>query len=280
MSKKKKWVDYIVNIDRRVVYVIIVLGVSLPFFLKPVIKIKPTKWVKTSYELIEEAAKKNKPILIGFDYDPATMAELQPMAEVILRHAFSKNVKVMGINFIPNGTSLAATTMDEVAAEFGKEYGKDYVFMGYLPQFDLVLLNFGDDFRKSYKKDFTELKISEIPMLSNIQNFDDFHLVIDLSGTKLPMYYILYGVTRYGFNFITGCTAVSATEYYPYLQSGQMKGLIPGMKGAAEYEFILGKISDGMRGMASQTWGHLVIIFFIVVGNILFYIRRKMKIEA
>ena len=285
MSNKNKWLDYLLNIDRRVVYVIIFLSVALPFFLNPVVDIKPTKWVSAVYDEMEEAARTNKPIIIGFDYDPSTLAELDPMAKALLRHAFSRNIKVLGLNFIPNGTSLAATTMDDVAKEFGKEYGKDYVFFPYLPQFDLILLNFGDNFRKSYTQEFRGQSLENIPMLSNLQNYDDFHMVIDISGTKLPTFYIMYGVTRYHFKFVTGCTAVSATEYFPYLQSGQMIGLITGMKGAAEYEgLVKAKLNlptgDGMKGMASQTWGHIVIIIFIVIGNILYYVRRRMNMES
>jgi len=284
MSNKNKWLDYLLNIDRKVVYVIIFLSVALPFFLNPVVDIQPTKWVSAVYDEMEEAARTNKPIIIGFDYDPSTLAELDPMAKALLRHAFSRNIKVLGLNFIPNGTSLAATTMDDVAKEFGKEYGKDYVFFPYLPQYDLVLINFGDNFRKSYTQEFRGQPLENIPMLSNLQNYDDFHMVIDLSGTKLPTAYIMYGVTRYHFKFVTGCTAVSATEYFPYLQSGQMIGLITGMKGAAEYEGLVKAnlnlpTGDGMRGMASQTWGHLVIIIFIVIGNILYYVRRRMSME-
>jgi len=285
MSNKNKWLDYLLNIDRRVVYVIIFLSVALPFFLNPVVDIQPTKWVSAVYDEMEEAARTNKPIIIGFDYDPSTLAELDPMAKALLRHAFSRNIKVLGLNFIANGTSLAAMTMDDVAKEFGKEYGKDYVFLPFMPQYDLVLLNFGDNFRKSYTQDFRGQSLENIPMLSNLQNYDDFHMVIDISGTKLPTIYIMYGVTRYHFKFVTGCTAVSATEYFPYLQSGQMIGLITGMKGAAEYEgLVKAKLNlptgDGMKGMASQTWGHIVIIIFIVIGNILYYVRRRMNMES
>jgi len=276
-ANNKKWINYLINIDRRVVYVFILLAVTLPFFLKPVVNIKTTKWVQEAYNLIEEAAKVNKPIMIGFDYDPSTMAELDPMARTILRHAFSKNVKIMGINFMPNGTALGALTMDEIAKEYGKINGTDYVYMPYMPQYSLVLINLGNDLRLQYAKDYRGTLIEDIPMLKGVKNYDDFHLVIDLSGTKLPQMYITFGVTKYNFNFVVGTTAVSATEYYTYLQSGQMKGLLPGMKGAAEYEFISGKIAEAMRGMASQEWGHLIIILFIIVGNILYFVNRKIN---
>ncbi|OFZ39156.1 MAG: hypothetical protein A2504_04980 [Bdellovibrionales bacterium RIFOXYD12_FULL_39_22] len=265
------------NLDRRVVYLCLFIAIILPFFMKPVVKMTTTEWVQKSYDLVEEAAVKQKPILIGLDYDPATMAELKPMAAAILRHAFSRNVKVVGMTFITTGTSLAAGILDQVAKEYGKVYGEDYVFLGFTTQLNQALLNFGDNFRKTYPKDFKNTNVDEIPLLKNIRNYNDFHLVIDLSGTKIPGYFIVYGVDKYNFNYVAGVTAVSATEYFPYLQSGQMKGLMAGMKGAAEYEGLANKIDAGMRGMASQSWGHLTIIFFIIIGNILYYMKRRFE---
>ncbi len=277
---KKKLIEKLTTIDRRIIYVFLLLAIALPFFLTPVISIKPTVWVQSAYDLIDEAAEKKSAVLIGFDYDPATLAELQPMAEAILRHCFDKGVKVVGINFIPNGTSLAASTLDAVAEEYGKVYGEDYVFLGFSTPYNIVLINIGEDIKKAYSKDFRGNSVHDLPMMKNIQNYDDFHLVIDISGTALPRGYLIYGQSKFNFNYVAGVTAVSATEYFPYLQSGQMKGLLAGMKAAAEYEFLIGKISDGMRGMAPQMWGHLVIIFFIIIGNILYFVKRRMGMES
>jgi len=274
-SKRNRLVNWLLNLDRRVVYLFILIAVSMPFFFKPVLSLQTTRWVKSSYELIEEAARRNKPIMIGMDYDPATLAELQPMAEAFLRHAFSKGVKVLGVNYNIQGTSLGASTLDRIAKEYGKTYGEDYVYFGWVPQFMVVLISMGDDFRESYEKDYRGTDVDKIPMLKNLQNFDDFHLVISISGTSIPVYYIRYGVTKFKFNFVAGVTAVSAPEYYPYLHSGQMKGLLGSMKAAAEYEGLLDKPADAMRGMASQSWGHLTMIFFIIVGNILYYLKKR-----
>lgn len=274
-DRTNKWIDYIFNIDRRVVYLFIFIMVALPFFFKPVVSIRTTERVRNVYNLVEEAAKLNKPIIIGIDFDPSTIAELKPMAVALLRHAFMRDVKVLGINFLVNGTTLGADVMDTIAKEYGKEYGKDYAYFGYIPQMNIVLLNFCNDFRKSYEKDYRGNPVDDIPMLKDYQNFDDFHVVVDLSGTKIPQTYIFYGVNRCKFNFAAGVTAVSATEYFPYLHSGQMKGLMAGMKAAAEYEGLIGKSDKGMRGMAAQTWGHLTIIAFIIVGNILYYIKKS-----
>ena len=63
------------------------------------------------------------------------------------------------------------------------------------------------------------------------------------------------------------------------------KGILAGMPGAAEYESLvndeLKKINkDGEPGkatsmMAAQSIAHVVIVIFIIFGNITYYLTRK-----
>jgi hypothetical protein len=80
-----------------------------------------------------------------------------------------------------------------------------------------------------------------------------------------------------------GITAVSASEFYPYLQTGQFSGLMIGMKGAAEYEELVERNLNitarrkASESLSSLTYGHLVMILFIVIGNIGYFIKRRKK---
>jgi tetrahydromethanopterin S-methyltransferase subunit D len=60
------------------------------------------------------------------------------------------------------------------------------------------------------------------------------------------------------------------------LSSGQLTGLLGGLKGAAEYETLVDRKGRGLKGMDSQSIVHLLLVGFIVLGNvILLYQRRK-----
>jgi hypothetical protein len=85
-----------------------------------------------------------------------------------------------------------------------------------------------------------------------------------------------------------GVTAVSAADYYPYVNSGQFTGMLAGMKGAAEYEQLVadrmaatngewGLRNRGIEAMSSQTAAHLAIMAFIVLGNIAFFASKRRK---
>ena len=63
-------------------------------------------------------------------------------------------------------------------------------------------------------------------------------------------------------------TAVMAPEQYPFLDSGQLSGMLTGMKGAAEYEQLIEAPGLGMPAMAGQSAAHLYIFLLIVLGNL------------
>ena len=72
-------------------------------------------------------------------------------------------------------------------------------------------------------------------------------------------------------------TAVMAPRYFAYISSGQMTGMLGGMKGAAEYETLLQKPAAANMGMTSQSLVHLFIIFSVIAGNIIFFMGKKGK---
>ena len=81
-----------------------------------------------------------------------------------------------------------------------------------------------------------------------------------------------------------GSAGIASTGFYPYISSGQLKGMLVGTRGAAEYEDLLrtkfGKRFNDteMRGqklLVPLAFGHLVIIFFIVAGNLGMIAKRR-----
>ena len=81
-------------------------------------------------------------------------------------------------------------------------------------------------------------------------------------------------------------TAVQAAQYYAFWNARQIIGLVPGLKGAAEYQTMMKdngmRYTDApLRGMDVQSIEHLLIIAFIVVGNVGFFAERaRQKREA
>ena len=69
----------------------------------------------------------------------------------------------------------------------------------------------------------------------------------------------------------------TANDYYQYLQSGQIFGLIPGIKGAAEYESLSGFETTGLESIPYQTLSHAIILLFIIISNVGYFVTRNRK---
>jgi hypothetical protein len=170
---------------------------------------------------------------------------------------------------------MADELVTRIGEEFDKERGVDYTFLGYKPYPAITILAMGTDFRVPFPSDYYGNEIEDIPMMEDLHNFDDVEGVISLAGGNAADMWITYGNAKYGVDVALGVTGVMAADYYTYLQSGQIFGLIPGMKGAAEYEQLHGELGDGSRGMPYQVLAHVLILVFMVITNIAYLSKRR-----
>jgi hypothetical protein len=257
----------LLRLDRRVIFLLIGVGTLLPLLYPVGLPIRVSSEVRKIYDHIESLPA-GSALLLSFDFEPGGKPELYPMAIGILRHAFRKDLKVIGVTLWPAGAGLAETALSSIAQEAGKERGKDYVFLGYAPGDASAVISMGQDFHAAFPRDYYGVETTNLPVLVNIRTLRDVHYVISLSVgfPGLDTWYV-YGKEKYGFELGGGCTAVSAPRFYPLLNTGQINGLLGGLRGAAEYEILLGKDGKALAGMDAQSATHFLIIFLIVVCN-------------
>jgi hypothetical protein len=229
------------------------------------------------YDTIESLKdKEDATVLISFDYGPSSEPELQPMAIAILTHCFQRNIRVVGVTLLTEAVGLAQDAFETTAQEFGREYGRDYAFLGFKAGGAILVLNLGQDLHGTFPDDIRGNKTLEMPVTKKMGSLSDFDYVIDLtSGFPGIEEWIAYGQERYRFPLGGGCTAVMAPDFFPFLQSGQLNGLVSGLAGAAEYEVLVGKKGLAVSGMRPQSVAHLVIILFILIGNAVYLTQRR-----
>jgi hypothetical protein len=267
----------LMNIDRRIIFVLVFLGVAIPLLVDFYLPIKPTSTVQAVYDEIERvAAIDDGTVLLSFSYGASTEPEMQPMARSLVRHCFSRDIKVVAICLWPEAPGLAQEVLQTTAAEFGKTYGVDYAFMGYKPGNYSVILNMGQDFHDAFPSDAWGARSNTVPLTRNIRSLRDFDFVFDLAaGDSIEFWWIPFGQEKFGFPFAGGCTAVMAPDLFPFLQSRQLLGLIGGLAGAAEYEILMNRRDSATEAMRAQSVTHLIIIAFILFGNAVFFISRR-----
>ncbi|UCD95298.1 MAG: hypothetical protein JSU69_04410 [Candidatus Zixiibacteriota bacterium] len=267
--------ERIANIDRRWIYLLVALSVTLPMIIAMKFPIGLTPEAKQLFNAID-ALPDSSAVMLTFDYYPSTIAETEPMSVAALRHMFSKDMHVLTVSNIPlGGPSIAERVTRAVAAEFGKEYGIDYVNLGYRANYVAVMHGLASSIESIFMSDNTGTPLRELPMMQNIKNYDDLDFIYVVADNATVDYWISIVNAQYDIRVGSGVTAVVAPKMYAFVESGQMTGLLGGMKGAAEYEKLLGKKGTATRGMDSQSLVHLLVIFFVIVGNIGYFASRK-----
>lgn len=261
--------------DRRLIFILMALSVAIPLIFKIGFPNKVTREVRKVYQEIDQMDSASV-VMISFDHEASSLPEVKPMAVAILRHCFSKNLKVIGFALLAEGTAIGDEILREVAAEYNKVYGEDYVFLGFRPQYQAAILGMGEDIKRVFPQDYKNISLDQIPMIEGIKNYQDISLIISVADGDMPTYWVDYAVSRYHKKVATAVTAVMATSFYPFLASGQIVGLLGGLKGAAEYEILIEKPGMGQRGMDAQSVSHLVIILLVILGNAGYFLRRKL----
>lgn len=263
------------QIDRRVIYFALIPFVVIPLLAPLGLKINISPEVKTIYDYIERLTPDDC-VFISADYDPQVDAELTPMFEAIVRHCFKRNVKVLVANiFSIEGMALVEPRMRTLAEEYQKIYGVDYVFLGFRQGYEMLILGMGDDINRTWEVDYYGSKLEDLPMMHSMKNYKDIDLVVDLSGSGVYVYWIQFGYIKFNVKVAAGMTAVMAPDAYPQLQAGQLIGLIGGLRGAAEYEQLVGHKGFASAGMEAQSWTHILIVLLILLGNFAYLLARK-----
>jgi hypothetical protein len=270
------WVRKLEALDRRYVFLFIFFAVLLPLF-KPIgLPIRVSPEVQAFYETIE-AVPEGSTVYLAADYDPGSLPELQPMLETAVRQCSKRNLKIVAGSLWPAAPPLVNRAFTQVAkGEFAREELVDFVNLGFKEGREVVMVQLGQDIQSVYPQDHSGRDVSTMPIMQGIRNYEDLTLIINISagypGTKEWVQQVR---SRYRIPIVAGCTAVSAPEYYPYVQSGQLAGLLGGLAGAAEYEKLVGGTVSAARKMDAQSLGHVMIILFIVMGNVVYFLRRK-----
>lgn len=78
---------------------------------------------------------------------------------------------------------------------------------------------------------------------------------------------------------LVGSTAVSVPGMMPFYLSGQIYGILNGLAGAGEYEYLLNRdygypYAQG-PSLDAQSLGHVLILLFIAIGNISYLLTRS-----
>jgi hypothetical protein len=273
-------------LDRRWIFLMIAVAVIIPLILRYTTSIPPSAMVQDLFDKIESMPPGSK-ILISFDYGPSTVPENQPMANAVTRHSFGKGHRIYLMALWATGPRQSQQLIDDlIEVEFpDKIYGEDWIHLGYKAGNQGLINTLLSDFKAMYTTDLAGTAINDFPMMAGIRSLRDFDLILGLgSGFPGTKEWVQFAGDPGDIPVGGGTTAVMAPLLYPYYPK-QMVGFMGGLQCAAEYEYALANIypeyEDRSRiastSMGPQVTAHLVIIAFVIIGNITYLVERRRR---
>jgi hypothetical protein len=263
-------------IDRRIVYVILLLVIAWPTISPwglPIVVGREVRGFHTTLEAVPAGGT----IALAIDYRSDFITELNPMTTTIFTNAMKRNLKVIMWAGVDEGANLSQNICAPIAAAMGKTYGVDWINLGYKPLSDVLLNKMVTDFWDAVA--FTEIQgkhVEQFPIMAGFRSLGDADLLVNVCGVTPGSHRYIQMVTiPTGISMVAAITSVDIAMQMPYFASGQFKGILGGLRGAAEYEFLSGMPGPAIAGMDAQSAAHVLIILLIILGNVGFLLTRK-----
>ncbi len=265
------------NLNHRWYYIALLVVISLPIIKPWGLPIKTGVESQAFHNVVESLSDGDIMFLV-IGYRTDSLVEMDPQLKVVFRRAMEKGVKVIAWAAVDEGAMVAQAVMKPIAEELGSVYGVDWINIGYKPISDALLQKFVDDFLQAAA--YSELggaSLDSFEITKNFQSVKQADLIVVLSNvTPSPGQSVLKMVSLpHGIPLIFGTASLTVPGEMPYYASGGYRGMLCGLRGAAEYESLAGYPGSAILGMDAQSAAHFLVITLIILGNLGHFLSKK-----
>ena len=301
------FLQHLQTLDRRWIYLMLAATLVISLLLgKPVTPIVLPS-VQQLYDAIEQAKAgpgDGKIILVGATFAANTIGENGNQLRAVLRHLMirHKRFAIIAVSE-PQGAKLGRQIATALADHYGYKYGVDWIDFGYNVGTLAFFKSLPNDIPGTIPHDAHGKPLRDFPIMRGIKTVQqNVAMEIEVTASSSVFDWISYvqSATQPRLKIGYCPTGVMATEAYSYLDSGQMVGMLPGLKGAADYELLVDQLEEReiaagrLKGpafnplqaqgnltqsarqlMFTQNAAHMIIILFIILGNIGLLLTRR-----
>ena len=291
-TKKVSLVDKPMQLDRRVIYVFVLVALTVPLLLDFGMYPAKMETAQMAYDAVEALpVEKGKMVWIAMDWGPSTQAENLPQTQVFMEHLMGRKIPFCTYSIVFDAEPFMKSLPQSIAGRLNREneekgisyryeYGKDWVNIGYRPAYVLFIRGLAktQDVAEYVSVDARGTSIQDIPCMEGVKTIRDFSMLAEFTGLvgAFNAWVQFFQTSDYRPQFVHGCTSITIPEAFIYLDSKQIQGLFEGIAGAAYYSQLVkgesfdpvGNPDSATKFMMSLSLAHLVIIGFIVLGNL------------
>jgi hypothetical protein len=265
------------RLARWILAAVLIAAVTVPLLLKEPLfarSVEPTPAVEALYKTVD-SLDAGSPVLVAFDYDPTTSDEMNVIAQTIVGHLMERGARVVAVSLLPAGPATAESLLESLPA------GHPYVNLGYLPGEVAAVRLLGISLETAQVRDYQGTPLADLEAMAGITTIQDFKLIVELAAAQSTLrWWIEQAGTPYAVPTGAGVSAAVGPLALPYFQtpSQQLVGLVGGVPEAATYdalrsgqEYLVGPLASRLD---SQLAGHTVLVLVLLVGNVVYLVRR------
>jgi hypothetical protein len=263
--------DRMLNIPEKYIHAVLFIALIVPLLYPLGLPISIHPLTRTYYEDLD-ALEPGTRILAPYDGSPGTEMEISLSAAAVMRHLFTKDVKMVFVSIAIDAPPLFERILKSEGFwdTYQEGYGTKYVYLGYIPGYENACAAFAGSIRKSTGgTDFYGTPFEQLPIMADFETGADFDILV---GTDEPginsVYWMNQVAVPFNLPMYSNPLAAVAAQYHPYVEAGQMKSMLIGAKAAAGYEYLSGLPGRALASMDAQSMGHLYQIIVFVIVNI------------
>ena len=223
-------------------------------------------------------------VVVSFDYGPATEAEMEPLAQIILGDLLENQARVIAVSLRPEGAIMAQRLLERFEDEY--PYGERTINLGYLPGQTAGVRSLAFLSSTPLFQNWTQT-LDDYPAWQDVEGLDDVALTVVVADSPLTVRWWVEQMgpgTLANRPMVAAVSAAADPSVRPYYnrvdpKSGQLLGLVSGVADAAAYENRLGQPERAVRSLAAQSVAHLGLIVVGLAGAVVGFRTQATKEE-
>jgi hypothetical protein len=257
---------------RRIMHAILIILMAYPIINPIGIPVRVSKETRGFYEAIEEVDKLDDGVIVAqFKLAPGSYGSCEGTYLAILKHLLSlENARVLCYTQFSApafGQFLAALeTLGESWIE-KREYGKDWVILGFIPGEEATTSATAEDLIGTFQTDHYGDNLADMEISEGIGDASTWDLYVGITGGFPDNGPIVRQIVQvYGTPFYCMTTGAALPSSMPFVESGDIESIISGDHGG-EYEILIDAPGVGVASSDSQSLAHIYAIILVIIGN-------------
>ncbi len=266
---------------RNWVYGLLLAGILLAFWTgNAPANSRPHSWphVVEAYNAIDTLPA-DSIVLVNWAYDPTTAGEMDLASLPVIEHLLEKNARLLGVSQLAGGPAtarrlIALARSSASQAALARQLGESLVEGGYLPGGVGSLALLGQAPTQAIPVDMQGRSVGGRAALDTLERSAPALLLILAARSEEVQRWLEQIQPLNAAPVVVVSSAAVDPVIRPYVDSGQIVGLVSGYAGGIAYRELLADAiptasqESQRRHITGQNWALAVLLLVIAVGNL------------